>query len=42
MLEIAGTLNRFVDVMSARTAVGHDKQGRVIMAHVDGKTDQYG
>eukprot|EP00947_MAST-08B_sp_MAST-8B-sp1_P001644 g1644.t1 len=29
---------RFADVMSARTAIGHDRQGRIMLLHVDGKT----
>lgn len=34
-----GTFEKFVDTMSARTAVGHDKEGRLILFHVDGQTD---
>ncbi|XP_053351168.1 N-acetylglucosamine-1-phosphodiester alpha-N-acetylglucosaminidase [Clarias gariepinus] len=37
-----GNLQRFVDVISARTAVGHDTEGRLILFHVDGKTDTRG
>ncbi|KAH9499715.1 hypothetical protein Btru_077652 [Bulinus truncatus] len=40
--EETGTLERFVDVMSARTAVGHDKQGKIHMVQIDGKTHLYG
>ncbi|XP_059156605.1 N-acetylglucosamine-1-phosphodiester alpha-N-acetylglucosaminidase-like [Physella acuta] len=40
--EETGTMERFVSVISARTAVGHDKQGRIHMVQVNGKTDQYG
>ncbi|XP_074646093.1 N-acetylglucosamine-1-phosphodiester alpha-N-acetylglucosaminidase-like [Tubulanus polymorphus] len=40
--EETGTLSRFVNVISARTAIGHDKLGRILMVHVDGKTDQAG
>ncbi|CAL1544365.1 unnamed protein product [Lymnaea stagnalis] len=40
--EETGTLERFVSVVSARTAVGHDSNGRIHMVQVDGKTDQYG
>ncbi|XP_007228925.3 N-acetylglucosamine-1-phosphodiester alpha-N-acetylglucosaminidase [Astyanax mexicanus] len=37
-----GRFQRFVNVVSARTAVGHDSKGRLILFHVDGKTDQRG
>ncbi|XP_072536180.1 N-acetylglucosamine-1-phosphodiester alpha-N-acetylglucosaminidase [Salminus brasiliensis] len=37
-----GTFQRFVNVISARTAVGHDAQGRLILFHVDGQTDSRG
>ncbi|XP_076470392.1 N-acetylglucosamine-1-phosphodiester alpha-N-acetylglucosaminidase-like [Babylonia areolata] len=40
--EETGTLDRFISVVSARTAVGHDAQGRVLMVQVDGKTDKQG
>lgn len=40
--EETGTMKRFISVRSARTAVAHDAQGRVLFAHVDGKTDQAG
>ena len=39
---LSGTLDRFIGVVSARTAVGHDAEGRVLMVQVDGKTDQRG
>ncbi|KAK5921611.1 hypothetical protein CgunFtcFv8_018964 [Champsocephalus gunnari] len=32
----------FVDVRSARTAVGHDVNGNVVMFHVDGQTHKRG
>ena len=35
---LAGTLDYFVRVQSARTAVGHDKEGRIIVVQVGGKT----
>lgn len=38
MLCVTGTLQEFVDVISARTAVGHDAEGRLILFHVDGQT----
>nr|XP_057909671.1 N-acetylglucosamine-1-phosphodiester alpha-N-acetylglucosaminidase isoform X2 [Doryrhamphus excisus] len=37
-----GTLQQFTDVISARTAVGHDAQGRLILFHLDGKTSERG
>ena len=37
-----GTLQTFASVKSARTAVGHDKDGRVLIMQVDGKTDRNG
>ena len=37
-----GTLQRFATVMSARTLVGHDSQGRVKIVQINGKTDKNG
>ncbi|XP_067094991.1 N-acetylglucosamine-1-phosphodiester alpha-N-acetylglucosaminidase [Osmerus mordax] len=37
-----GSFRRFVDVVSARTAVGHDAEGNLILFHIDGKTDNRG
>ncbi|XP_072838621.2 N-acetylglucosamine-1-phosphodiester alpha-N-acetylglucosaminidase [Pogona vitticeps] len=37
-----GTFDKFVNTMSARTAVGHDKQGRLVLAHMDGQTESRG
>ncbi|KAJ7985495.1 hypothetical protein DPEC_G00352620 [Dallia pectoralis] len=37
-----GTLREFVDVVSARTAVGHDQMGNLILFHIDGQTGQRG
>ncbi|XP_041104705.1 N-acetylglucosamine-1-phosphodiester alpha-N-acetylglucosaminidase [Polyodon spathula] len=37
-----GTFDKFVDVVSARTAVGHDREGRLILIHVDGQTGDRG
>ncbi|XP_036371793.1 N-acetylglucosamine-1-phosphodiester alpha-N-acetylglucosaminidase [Megalops cyprinoides] len=34
-----GHFHRFVNAMSARTAVGHDAGGRVILFHIDGQTE---
>ncbi|CAJ0941860.1 unnamed protein product [Ranitomeya imitator] len=36
------TFEYFVNVISARTAVGHDKDGRLILFHVDGQTGDRG
>lgn len=33
-----GAFRTFVDVISARTAVGHDAEGRLILFHIDGQT----
>ena len=40
--EETGTLKKFAEVLSGRTAVGHDKDGRVIIVQVDGKTNYRG
>ncbi|KAK0051511.1 N-acetylglucosamine-1-phosphodiester alpha-N-acetylglucosaminidase [Biomphalaria pfeifferi] len=40
--EETGTLQRFASVTSARTAVGHDREGKIHMIQIDGKTDLYG
>uniref|UniRef100_A0A9J7YXY8 N-acetylglucosamine-1-phosphodiester alpha-N-acetylglucosaminidase n=1 Tax=Cyprinus carpio carpio TaxID=630221 RepID=A0A9J7YXY8_CYPCA len=37
-----GKFQYFVDVISARTAVGHDAEGKLILFHVDGQTDVRG
>ncbi|KAK7481658.1 hypothetical protein BaRGS_00027031 [Batillaria attramentaria] len=37
-----GPLDTFINVMSARTAVGHDSEGRVLMAQLNGKTNLNG
>ncbi|TDH11272.1 hypothetical protein EPR50_G00059030 [Perca flavescens] len=37
-----GTFRTFVDVTSARTAVGHDAEGKLILFHIDGKTGERG
>lgn len=37
-----GSLRYFVDVISARTAVGHDAAGRVVLVQIDGQTGQRG
>ncbi|XP_017333169.1 N-acetylglucosamine-1-phosphodiester alpha-N-acetylglucosaminidase isoform X2 [Ictalurus punctatus] len=37
-----GTFQTFVDVISARTAVGHDAEGRLVLFHIDGQTKTRG
>ncbi|KAK6326366.1 hypothetical protein J4Q44_G00020110 [Coregonus suidteri] len=37
-----GKFRHFVDVVSARTAVGHDEEGKLILFHIDGQTDHRG
>ncbi|XP_048188667.1 N-acetylglucosamine-1-phosphodiester alpha-N-acetylglucosaminidase [Perognathus longimembris pacificus] len=37
-----GSFSKFVNVMSARTAIGHDRQGQLVLFHVDGQTEQRG
>ncbi|XP_056113013.1 N-acetylglucosamine-1-phosphodiester alpha-N-acetylglucosaminidase [Rhinichthys klamathensis goyatoka] len=37
-----GKFQDFVDVISARTAVGHDAEGKLILFHVDGQTHMRG
>lgn len=38
----SGSFSKFVNVMSARTAVGHDRKGQLILFHADGQTEQRG
>lgn len=33
-----GSFHTFVDVVSARTAVGHDADGKLILFQIDGQT----
>ena len=40
--EDTGRMDTFVDVLSARSALGHDNQGRVVMAQVEGQTHHRG
>ncbi|NWI89139.1 NAGPA acetylglucosaminidase, partial [Pitta sordida] len=40
--QTTGTFDKFINVISARTAVGHDRQGRLVLAHVDGQTESRG
>ncbi|XP_027694855.1 N-acetylglucosamine-1-phosphodiester alpha-N-acetylglucosaminidase [Vombatus ursinus] len=37
-----GSFSKFVNVISARTAVGHDREGRLVLFHADGQTQQRG
>ncbi|KAM3836180.1 N-acetylglucosamine-1-phosphodiester alpha-N-acetylglucosaminidase-like, partial [Diretmus argenteus] len=37
-----GVFRDFVDVVSARTAVGHDAEGRLVLFHMDGQTHHRG
>ncbi|GIY00488.1 n-acetylglucosamine-1-phosphodiester alpha-N-acetylglucosaminidase [Caerostris extrusa] len=37
--EETGSMDRFVNIVSARSAVGHDKDGNVVFIQVDGKSD---
>ena len=37
-----GHLQYFAEVISARTAIGHDREGRVVIGQVNGKTGQRG
>ncbi|XP_035695675.1 N-acetylglucosamine-1-phosphodiester alpha-N-acetylglucosaminidase-like [Branchiostoma floridae] len=41
-IQETGTLDRFVNVVSARTAVGHDEEGRVVLVHIEGQTGDRG
>ncbi|KAJ6659702.1 hypothetical protein lerEdw1_018415 [Lerista edwardsae] len=38
----SGSFDLFINTLSARTAVGHDAQGRLILMHVDGQTGSRG
>ncbi|MGH0155329.1 UNVERIFIED_CONTAM: hypothetical protein FKN15_029327 [Acipenser sinensis] len=40
--KVVGTFDTFVNVVSARTAVGHDKEGWLILFHIDGQTGDRG
>ncbi|XP_055991158.1 N-acetylglucosamine-1-phosphodiester alpha-N-acetylglucosaminidase [Sorex fumeus] len=37
-----GSFSKFVNVISARTAVGHDREGRLVLFQADGQTEQRG
>ncbi|XP_077880692.1 N-acetylglucosamine-1-phosphodiester alpha-N-acetylglucosaminidase isoform X1 [Ictidomys tridecemlineatus] len=37
-----GSFSKFINVMSARTAVGHDRKGQLVLFHADGQTEQRG
>ncbi|CAI8027068.1 N-acetylglucosamine-1-phosphodiester alpha-N-acetylglucosaminidase [Geodia barretti] len=40
--EDTGHMDTFVEVMSARSALGHDAQGRLVMAQIEGQTHRRG
>ncbi|NXC38269.1 NAGPA acetylglucosaminidase, partial [Penelope pileata] len=40
--QTTGTFDKFINVISARTAVGHDSQGQLVLVHVDGQTESRG
>uniref|UniRef100_A0A8C3LQW2 N-acetylglucosamine-1-phosphodiester alpha-N-acetylglucosaminidase n=1 Tax=Chrysolophus pictus TaxID=9089 RepID=A0A8C3LQW2_CHRPC len=40
--QTTGTFEKFINVISARTAVGHDSQGQLVLVHVDGQTESRG
>lgn len=42
LLLLKGHFRTFVDVVSARTAVGHDAEGRLVLFHIDGQTKERG
>ncbi|XP_039594877.1 N-acetylglucosamine-1-phosphodiester alpha-N-acetylglucosaminidase isoform X1 [Polypterus senegalus] len=37
-----GKFEKFINVVSARTAVGHNKEGKLILFHMDGQTNERG
>ena len=37
-----GKMQTFIDVVSARTAIGHTKEGKLVIAQVEGQTHVYG
>uniref|UniRef100_A0A8B9G292 N-acetylglucosamine-1-phosphodiester alpha-N-acetylglucosaminidase n=1 Tax=Amazona collaria TaxID=241587 RepID=A0A8B9G292_9PSIT len=40
--QTTGTFDKFINVISARTAVGHNSQGQLVLVHVDGQTESRG
>ena len=40
--EDTGQMDTFVEVLSARSALGHDAQGRLVMAQIEGQTHRRG
>ncbi|NXP22987.1 NAGPA acetylglucosaminidase, partial [Scytalopus superciliaris] len=40
--QTTGTFDKFINVISARTAVGHNHQGQLVLVHVDGQTESRG
>ncbi|XP_066289183.1 N-acetylglucosamine-1-phosphodiester alpha-N-acetylglucosaminidase-like [Branchiostoma lanceolatum] len=41
-LQEYGPMDKFVNVLSARVAVGHDVEGRVVLVQIDGNTEERG
>ncbi|XP_030315899.1 N-acetylglucosamine-1-phosphodiester alpha-N-acetylglucosaminidase [Calypte anna] len=41
-IQTTGTFEKFINVISARTAVGHDQQGQLVLVHMDGQTESRG
>ncbi|NWU90815.1 NAGPA acetylglucosaminidase, partial [Upupa epops] len=41
-VQTTGTFSKFINVISARTAVGHDSQGQLVLVHIDGQTESRG
>ncbi|XP_072249836.1 N-acetylglucosamine-1-phosphodiester alpha-N-acetylglucosaminidase isoform X1 [Leuresthes tenuis] len=41
-IQETGSLHYFVDVVSARTAVGHDAEGKLLLFQIDGQTEVRG
>ena len=35
---LTGTLKQFADVEAGRVAVGHDREGRLVIVQIDGET----
>ena len=40
--EDTGSMKTFVEVLSARSAIGHDAKGQLVLAHVEGQTHMRG
>ena len=37
-----GSMKTFVEVLSARSAIGHDAKGQLLLAHIEGQTHMRG